>query len=441
MFWSARVGAAPVSSPLVSSSRCALVVMAAAGAVALTACAAGSAGGPPAGAGTSAAASATTGVTNGGPAAGLASGSPAASSSATPHATQPGTPVPTSTALAAGGPVPAGFKATSVTFVSTDEGFVLGSAPCAHAPCTSIVRTLDRGATWTGVPAPVVPLGDPYTATATAAWGIRFASPAAGFVFGTGLWATADGGEHWAAVPGPGNPGTDISDLEVVDGQLLALAYRCSTLDGCGQSGTLYRRALAGGPWTTVTQVTGSHVIATQARVAAVADNGSVVVAGDGGLTVARHATPCDTQATETSAVAVTGPSSLALLCAGGAAMGSVQKSVYVSDNLGVTWTKAGTPSSAGDPWGISAGTAAHLTVAAASGASWLYYSADGGLQWSVAYKAVDGGAAFNDLGFTTTSDGVVVSGPLYGEPYVPAFPGKLLLTSNGGASWYAVRF
>src|ERR1700722_16259667 len=57
------------------------------------------------------------------------------------------------------------FAATSVTWVSPDEAFVLGTAPCAHAPCTSIARTLDRGASWAGMPAPVVPLGDPYDYT------------------------------------------------------------------------------------------------------------------------------------------------------------------------------------------------------------------------------------------------------------------------------------
>ena len=49
-----------------------------------------------------------------------------------------------------GGPVPSGFTATSVTFVSAQEAFVLGTAPCPNAPCTSIVRTLGRGASWRG---------------------------------------------------------------------------------------------------------------------------------------------------------------------------------------------------------------------------------------------------------------------------------------------------
>ena len=46
-----------------------------------------------------------------------------------------------------GGPVPAGFRAVDLTWVSTDQGWALGTAPCAQAPCTSIVRTLDGGQT------------------------------------------------------------------------------------------------------------------------------------------------------------------------------------------------------------------------------------------------------------------------------------------------------
>src|SRR5262249_43540441 len=87
------------------------------------------------------------------PSSGLAT-SPASRASR-PTGSSPGASQP------AGGPVPPGFVATSVTLVSTQEAFVLGTAPCAHAPCTSILRTLDRGATWRGLPAPVAPIGHP----------------------------------------------------------------------------------------------------------------------------------------------------------------------------------------------------------------------------------------------------------------------------------------
>lgn len=425
------------TSEPVRARRLALVSMAALGAVALSACGLARSGPGGADGGT---ASATTTVSAASSASPAAASSARTGSAATTGPAAASSPATGATGVAAGGPVPAGFAATSVTFVSLDEAFVLGTAPCAHAPCTSVVRTLDRGASWAGVPAPVVPLGNPYSGTSQpAAWGIRFASPGAGFVFGNGLWATTDGGEHWTAAAGPDG---SIVDLEVIDGQLLALTDRCTAQAGCAPAETLERRALSGGSWSVVTRVTNARVIATQARVAAVLDDGRVVVTGDGGLTSAAHATPCPGgSAAAGSAVAVTGPGSLALLCAGEAAMGSVVKTVYVSGDLGATWVKAGSPPFPGDPWAVSGGTTAQLVVAAASGASWLYYSPDGGARWQVVFQAGDGGAGFNDLGFTTPADGVAVYGPAYQDGNADGVAGKLLLTSDGGASWTLAGF
>jgi hypothetical protein len=367
-----------------------------------------------------------------------------ATSSATPTATGQSATAPASTAATppaqpAGGPVPNGFAATSVTFVSADEAFVLGTAPCSHAPCTSIVRTLDRGASWVGLPAPVVPLGQPQGAVAADVWGIRFADPAHGFVFGNGLYETTNGGENWAQVAGPQG---SILSLEVIDGQVLALTAPCQTQGGCGQTGTLSRRPLAGGSWQVVTTVSDPRQIATQARVAAVLDGTSVIVTTDGGLTFATHATPCTTEGVATaSSVAVTGAGNLALLCAGQGAMGSVAKTVYVSADLGEHWTKVGSPANGGDPSDIAAATPAQLVVTAESGASWLYYSGDGAMNWGTAYEAGDGGEGWNDLGFTTTSDGVVVHGPAIDDGNKDGRSGQLLLTSNGGATWQPVSF
>ena len=80
---------------------------------------------------------------------------------------------------------------------------MLGTAPCKHAPCTSIARTPDRGVSWRGLPAPVAPLGEPLISSRSAVWGIRFVTPEHGFVFGNGLWVTSDGGGHWSAAAYP----------------------------------------------------------------------------------------------------------------------------------------------------------------------------------------------------------------------------------------------
>jgi hypothetical protein len=414
------------------ASHAALLSGALLAAVALSAC--GTASSAAGGGGGGAASSPSTPATAAGATSAAASASAASSAASTPATT-------TSTVTAPpGGPVPRGFAATSVTFVSPEEAFVLGTAPCVQAPCTSILRTLDRGASWRGLPAPVVPLGSaPADTTGPAVWGIRFANPEDGFVFGNGLWETSDGGEQWAPAAAPGG---SIESLEVIDDQVLALTVVCKPNGECAQIGTLVRRPLAGGAWQQVARVTDPGAIATQARVAAMLDGTSVIVTADGGLSTVMHAAPCATVGVSSpAAVAVTGPDGLALECAGGAAAGSVEKTVYVSDDLGAHWTQTGSPGRGGDPDGLSAGSTAQLVAGAASGGSILYYSGDGGAQWSTAFFAGDGGLGFNDLGFTTPTDGVVVYAPVQSDNNAEGRPGRLLLTSNGGASWQPVTY
>jgi hypothetical protein len=47
------------------------------------------------------------------------------------------------------------------------------------------------------------------------------------------------------------------------------------------------------------------------------------------------------------------------------------------------------------------------------------------------------GGQGWNDLGFTTLRDGVVI----HGHSYYGDIVGQLLLTGNGRLTWHAVRF
>ena len=136
---------------------------------------------------------------------------------------------------------------------------------------------------WRGLPAPVVPLGEPgVTVTGPAVWGIRFATPEYGFVFGNGLQVTTDGGKHWSATAYPGG---SIVSLEIIDGQVLAVTMSRGMAGH--ESWALLRRPLAGGAWTRlVTQASAIGNIATQARVAAIIDGTSVLVTGNGGLNV-----------------------------------------------------------------------------------------------------------------------------------------------------------
>ena len=191
----------------------------------------------------------------------------------------------------------------------------------------------------------MVPLSAP---GGTGVWGIRFATPEHGFVFGDGLWETTDGGQRWTSAAYPGG---SILSLAAVDGQVLALTATCSVQGGCAQPGTLLRRPLAGGAWSQVTAVpisgitVATDLITTQAGVAAVLDGGHVAVTSDGGITITSHATPCTTAAMmRESSVAVIAPEGLALLCTGQGFTGHTVKTVYTSSDLGATWVKTVVP-------------------------------------------------------------------------------------------------
>lgn len=376
---------------------------------------------------------------------GQGSGTATTSSSPSPSQAPSTTPTPTTATTSpsptsGGATVPAGFKATSVTFVSTNETFVLGTAP-GHGAV--VVRSRNRGATWARLAAPSVHIGWPQSQIGPVAgvWGIRFATASHGFVFGKGLWETTDGGATWTRTAAPSG---SILSLATIDGQVLVLVQPGPQ----SQSATLLRRPLTGGPWSEIATIRHiasldpTDLISTQAGVAAVLDAHGVLVTTDGGLTDSEVSTPTNLPAGYApTAVAATSARSLALLVGGGAAAGSVAKLVYVSASGGATWTRAGAPSRGGDPVTIAGGSPGTLLVGAASGGSEIYRSTDGGHAWRTALNLVDSGAGWADLGFTTLNDAVVIHGPVDTPGNFYGRPGQLLLSANGGATWRAVTF
>lgn len=361
---------------------------------------------------------------------------PAAAGSGSPAARTPGR----SASKPEADPVPKGFAAASVTWVSPDEAFVLGTAPCAHAPCTSIARTRNRGASWTVLPAPPVPVGAP--GQAGVVWGIRFATPGRGYVFGDGLWETTDGGQRWRHVTAPHG---SVLSLAVVPGQVLALVTRC-TPGGCPRFGILARRPLDGGIWTAVAKaavtrlIDPDDLIATQAGTAAAVVGTGVIVIRPGQRGVTLNRVPCPSSA-QAPSVAVISAGTLAILCTGEGYTGHTVKRVYLSDDDGAHWRPAGRPSPDGDAGTLAATTTGRLAIATASAASWLFYSGNTGQGWRIVNQQDDGGDGWADLGFTTATDGVVVHGPADSDGNATQRPGQLLLTDDAGASWYRIRF
>lgn len=362
--------------------------------------------------------------------------------STTTTTTRPGPPP--------GAVVPSGFDPGSVTFVSSSTGFVIGiDSSCAAGSCVALARTTDGGSSWLALPAPpagYVGRGGSSTSSAPAVSEVRFADELDGWIYGPSLFATHNGGATWQQV----SLGGSVVSLETSGGYVFAVVSPCSGGQECSGSLQLERARATGGPFATV--LTGPSVQSTGGDALDLslhAPVGFVNMTGVPATSALIYATeslanpsgwkafpdPCAVSPTHyVDAFVAPDNVSLYTLCSGGGAAGSVEKEMVKTEN-GVS-TVVGTPPLGGDPEALAATSSGTLVVSAASGASWLYLSSDGGSSWTTAETFDDGGIGFNDLGFTTSTQGVVI----HGVPGPPADEtSQLLMTTNGGISWQVV--
>lgn len=346
--------------------------------------------------------------------------------------------------------VPGGFQPGSVTFVSATTGFVIGiDATCAAGSCVALARTTDRGSTWVALPAPsaaYVGRGLQAQANVAAVSEVRFADELDGWIYGPSLFATHDGGATWQQV----SLGGSVISLEASGGYVDAVVSTCSGEQECTGPLTLYQAPATGGTFTVV--MTGPSTLSdgqVSTHLALHAPAGFVDMTGLGTPNQSIFATeslasgkgwnsfadPCAvTSGYALDTFVAPDATSLESLCSGQGAAGSVEKEVVRTVNG--TSAVAGAPPPGGDPEGLAATSSGTLIVSAASGATSLYRSTDGGATWTTAATFPDGGIGFNDLGFTTETQGIVV----HGYPGPPNdFASQLLMTTDGGATWAAV--
>jgi photosystem II stability/assembly factor-like uncharacterized protein len=344
-------------------------------------------------------------------------------------------------ATTASGPVPAGTTATSVSFISPSTGFVLGTAPCSHPPCTVIVRTEDRGQSWAGLPAPVEKVSAP---SGYGLWGLRFADANRGYAFGDGMWSTVSGGASWQRVTPPAK--FVMAFAAVRDRELVGVATPCLAGRGCASRLTLYHRPIGGGKW---------HALATSGAHAfdeSIAVHGNVVwallgerlfVSTNAGRSFRAHSQPCPRKGS-----VLPMPTSIAddgadtyLLCTGQGFTGHTLKYIDRTTGTRGKFSLVGRPPAVGDGGMLAAGSDHAVALATSSAVTVLDRSADGGRHWHAGTSFADGGAGWADLGFTTATDGVVIHGPAIKDKGAKGFPGQLLLTEDGGQTWHAVVF
>jgi len=336
-----------------------------------------------------------------------------------------------------GGPVPRGFKPYSATFVSPAEGWSLGDAPCASPPCTSVVRTLDGGASWRGIPAPRASIAL-LNETGAGLTTLRFANARDGWASGNALYATHDGGGTWRRVP-LGRSGSVISGLGAGGGEVYASVYGCPSQGGshCSQTTRVYASPAGADRWAPVSDTLNGGGLP---RLVVVQGGDwylplpEGIYHGQGDAMARRLPNPCPQYGavSVTPALAVADADHLDAMCASGGAGGSTEYQLYGTTDGGQHWNQAGPRSrQPSNLEGLADNTHGVLLVACSSGGSAILRSTnDGTTLSSVPINAPSGGIPWSELGFTTSTHAIAV-----------LQASTLYLTHDSGQTWSPVRF
>jgi photosystem II stability/assembly factor-like uncharacterized protein len=343
-----------------------------------------------------------------------------------------------------------------LTWISTDAGWALLSAPCARGRCLEIKRTVDGGETWSDLPAPPGTVANDSVdcEKAPCIGEIRFASSKIGFLFGTAFYVTRDGGQTWTA-----ERSQLVEGLEPAGGNAVRLVFDHGGCPGpCNRS--VQQSVIGSTSWHTLLSITPDEIAGdSRASSAQLIRSGSKVIfvaiygdqaagAGsqhaeifrtlDGGSAWKRLDDPCGTRNGHVFDAVDVAPASggfVSAICVprqNGAGPGDF---LLTSDDNGSTWSaEKPIPAWAGL---MAAATSTRLVVASdgVTGQGTFLYrlalSEDAGLHWSTVVRdrepvySIPG--AF--LGFES---------PMVGR-WVAA-PSAIWTTTDGGLRWVRRR-
>jgi hypothetical protein len=333
----------------------------------------------------------------------------------------------------------AGFEPTSITFVSSSVGAVLGqtTAGCQAVLCTTVAGTSDYGRTWTKVDAPpaVPPSGRIGVSQ------VRFLDGNNGWAYGPELYATHNGGATWTKIPGLNGR---VTDLATVGDRAYAVVARCSGSGSdfaaeCGRFAlysTLYNdddwQPVAGASGRLPVRPGGLQLTGQYGYLLA----GSTLFVGSpsGGawqkVTPASGLVPaCLRGGSGPSGLLAPGANSdLYLLCPSASGARGV---LYTSIDAGQTWLKSGPFTGPGPVTSLAvAPTSGTLVAATGKG---IFYSDESAGQRSWHQAGSSGSApagGFSFVGMTTTMLGVAVP--------ANASVREIFITRDGGLNWVA---
>jgi hypothetical protein len=341
------------------------------------------------------------------------------------------------------------FLAQSVSFVSQNDGFVMGVAPCPAGACLAIRHTVDRGLTWTPVgapPATIAPSGTDFVPLSVS--GLHFADPVNGWAYGTNLWSTHDGGASWREI----QFGGPIVALASGAGTAYALVLVCSSCTGGAPAVALYRSPAGEDGWAQVPGVALSQLepgLVVEGSTVVVLDM-SEILSSPNGIDFGSLPIPCVSDGDDPgpfwlATLAASDPSHVAVVCTGVGAAGSVGKELFVSQDGGRTYQRLADPPIGGGVTTLAMPSPSTVLVSASSGASQVYRAAWPDTDWTTPLIFGDGGYGLNGLAFVDPTSGALIHGSAasalsyVGDKQVEASLGTLYLTDDGGATWFPV--
>jgi len=356
---------------------------------------------------------------------------PSASPTATPLMPSP-SPAPSATSAPSPTTppsVPTGFAPTSVTFVSTSMGFVLGTFPCNAngGSCLALLRTSDAGHTWSPLQAPPT---KPSQNGGNGVQYVRFANAQTGWVFGTELWVTRDGGAHWHKPALPAGTNGPVQGLEVGAGAVHAAVVGNDGID-------VDTSPAATDAWTRAMTIPFGAGPIPQGQITLSGSAGWAVevdrtVVG-GARLISGHwsawTPPCSSVAGPASLAAAT-TSRLVAACDEGEWSAPAGVHLWFSSDGGSTFQRVAAAVSLSHAWLVTLSTSGVVVVGGynTGGSGQLVASFNSGASWTVVYSGV-ATSTMADLGFTTSTQGIAIVGT------------HLVMTFDGGHHWNPVAF
>jgi hypothetical protein len=357
-----------------------------------------------------------------------------------PPASQSPSSSPSASATTGPPLVPVNFAPSSVTFVSTGTGWVIGQAgtpgQCTGPNpdiCTSMAVTFNGGRTWQGMPAPVA--GPPDGARGVSQ--VRSLNGVDGWAFGPQLYATHDGGQHWRRID---THGMRVIDLETVNKQVFAVWAQCT---GTGPdfaanctSFSVYTSRPNVDRWVPVSGATnltsGQPATASSAQLVLTGTFGYLLapdgtlyqgidwkystgpwlaVSNSGAGVQACAPGPAQADGLPSQGLLASTGRGLAELCLGPVSNGSQTKTLLYSPDGGDSWWTAGTAPSAGTATSLSGTPDGRVLIATAQGidtSAQAPQARSSKLTWRAARgTALPGG--FSYVGMTTSAQGVAI--------------------------------